>query len=146
MSAPRWPRLTVVGPGLIGGSIGLALRERELADEVIGVGRRMASLEKAQQRGAIDRATTNLVEGVAGADWVIIATPVDSIVDTVSKRAVLLGDLGMSDLTIHVYRDALSLTEALPTRSVQTTLFARNGHGGLQGTGAAVEAERRRSS
>ena len=84
---PDRPRVAIIGVGLIGGSIGLALRERELADEVIGVGRRMASLEKAQQRGAIDRATTNLVEGVAGADWVIIATPVDSIVDTVTAVA-----------------------------------------------------------
>jgi prephenate dehydrogenase len=84
---PDRPRVAIIGVGLIGGSIGLALRERELADEVIGVGRRLASLEKAQQIGAIDRATTNLVEGVAGADWVIIATPVDSIVDTVTAVA-----------------------------------------------------------
>lgn len=80
---PDRPRVAIIGVGLIGGSIGLALRERNLAEEVVGVGRRMATLDKARQLGAIDRATTNLVEGVAGADWVIIATPVDTIVDTV---------------------------------------------------------------
>jgi prephenate dehydrogenase len=83
---PNRPRVAIVGVGLIGGSIGLALRERGLAAEVIGVGRRPASLERAQSRGAVDRTTTNLVSGVAEADLVIVATPVGSIVDTV--RAV----------------------------------------------------------
>jgi len=83
---PEPPRVAIVGVGLIGGSIGLALRERGLASEVIGVGRRAASLEKARQRGAVDRTTTNLVLGVADADLVVVATPVDAIVDTV--RAV----------------------------------------------------------
>lgn len=84
---PDRPRVAIIGVGLIGGSIGLALRERKLADEVVGVGRRLTSLEKARHLGAIDRATTNLVEGVVEADWVIIATPVDSIVDTVTAVA-----------------------------------------------------------
>src|SRR5688572_30092306 len=83
---PNRPRVAIVGVGLIGGSIGLALRARGLAEEVIGVGRRPASLERAQSRGAVDRTTTNLVSGVAEADLVVVATPVGSIVDTV--RAV----------------------------------------------------------
>ena len=83
---PNPPRVAIVGVGLIGASVGLALRSRGLAVEVIGVGRRAASLERAQLRGAVDRTTTNLVSGVAEADLVIVATPVGSIVDTV--RAV----------------------------------------------------------
>jgi prephenate dehydrogenase len=84
---PASPRVAIVGVGLIGGSIGLALRERGLAAEVVGVGRRMASLEIARSRGAIDRATTNLVDGVAEADWVVVATPVGMIVDAVMSVA-----------------------------------------------------------
>ena len=80
------PRIAIVGVGLIGGSIGLALRQRGLAQEVVGVGRRAASLARAEERGAVDRTTTNLVLGVAQADMVIVATPVDMIADTV--RAV----------------------------------------------------------
>ena len=80
------PRVAIVGVGLIGGSIGLALRERGLAEEVIGVGRRASSLEAAQRRGAVNRTTTNLVSGVADADFVVVATPVNMIADTV--RAV----------------------------------------------------------
>ena len=79
-------RIAIIGVGLIGGSIGLALRSRGLASEVIGVGRRTASLDRAKERGAVDWTTTNLVSGVEGADLVIIATPVGMIVDTV--RAV----------------------------------------------------------
>jgi prephenate dehydrogenase len=79
-------RIAIVGVGLIGGSIGLALRERGLAEEVVGIGRRAASLEAAQRRGAVDWTTTNLVSGVAEADLVVVAAPVNAIVDTV--RAV----------------------------------------------------------
>jgi len=84
---PASQRVAIVGVGLIGGSIGLALRERGLAAEVVGVGHRTASLEKAIARGAIDRGTTNLVDGVAGADWVVAATPVGSIVDAIHSIA-----------------------------------------------------------
>jgi prephenate dehydrogenase len=84
---PARPRVAIVGVGLIGGSIGLALRERGLAEEVVGIGRRMASLEKAAKFGTIDRGTTNLAEGVAGADLAIVATPVATIVDAVRSVA-----------------------------------------------------------
>jgi prephenate dehydrogenase len=84
---PASPRVAIVGVGLIGGSIGLALRERGLASEVVGVGRRAGSLEKALAHGAIDRGTTNLVDGVAEADWVVVATPVAGIADAVLSAA-----------------------------------------------------------
>lgn len=80
---PASQRVAIVGVGLIGGSVGLALRERGLAAEIVGIGRRMASLDRAVARGAIDRGTTNLVDGVATADWVVVATPVGDVVDQV---------------------------------------------------------------
>ena len=60
--------VAIVGVGLIGGSIGLALRSRELASGVIGVGRDQATLDLAVRLGAIDRGTTDLEAGVAEAD------------------------------------------------------------------------------
>src|SRR5262245_51619333 len=84
---PARPRVAIVGVGLIGGSIGLALRERGLAEEVVGIGRRMVSLEKAATFGTIDRGTTNLAEGVTGVDLAIVATPVAAIVDAVRSVA-----------------------------------------------------------
>jgi len=72
--------VTIVGVGLIGGSIGLALRERRLARRVVGVGRRAASLREAKRLGAIDHGTTSLRRGVANTQLVILCTPVDQII------------------------------------------------------------------
>lgn len=79
--------VAIVGVGLIGGSIGRALRERKLAREVIGIGRRETSLAAAQEVGAFDRGTLDLAEGVKDADLVVVATPVGTIVDKVLAAA-----------------------------------------------------------
>ncbi len=77
----RFNRVAIVGVGLIGGSIGLAMRRRRLAREIVGVGRRAASLRKAKSQGAVHRTTTDLASGVADAELVVICTPVGSIVE-----------------------------------------------------------------
>ncbi len=84
---PNARNVAIVGVGLIGGSIGLALRKRGLAGNVTGVGRNQATLDKALAVGAIDRATTDLGEGVANAEIVLVATPVDSIAEHVCQVA-----------------------------------------------------------
>jgi prephenate dehydrogenase len=68
--------VTIVGLGLIGGSLGLAIRRRRLAREVIGVGRRAATLTEARRRGAIDWGTRRLAEAARQSDLVVLATPV----------------------------------------------------------------------
>ena len=73
-------QVTIVGLGLIGGSLGMAIRRRRLAREVVGLSRTHASLRRAKQRGAIDSGTTNGRLAVAQADLVIIAIPVSRIV------------------------------------------------------------------
>jgi prephenate dehydrogenase len=90
----------VVGVGLIGGSVGLALRERKLADRVVGVGRSDTGLREAVARGAIDEGTTELARGVAQAEVVVVCTPVDDVAATVRRTAahgprdVLVTDAG----------------------------------------------------
>jgi prephenate dehydrogenase len=69
-------RLAIVGVGLLGGSIAKAARARGLAREIVGVGRDLGRLQPAVSDGALDRATTNLAEGVAGADVVVLGGPV----------------------------------------------------------------------
>ena len=54
MSAPRWPRLTVVSPGLIGGSIARGARARRLAGEVVVVARHEAAVQTVLDAGAAD--------------------------------------------------------------------------------------------
>jgi prephenate dehydrogenase len=73
------PVVAIVGVGLIGGSIGLALRERGLARRVIGVARREETVRAAMERGAIDEGTLDAREGVASADLVVLCTPVLTI-------------------------------------------------------------------
>lgn len=80
-----WNTVSIVGVGLIGGSIGLALRHKKLARHVIGVGRRTTSLKKAMAKHAIDEATTNLVKGTSGADLIIVCTPIADVVKTVQE-------------------------------------------------------------
>jgi prephenate dehydrogenase len=69
-------RLGIVGVGLIGGSLALAARERRLAREVVGYGRRRETLELAVARGAIDRIAASLEDLATGADVVVLAAPV----------------------------------------------------------------------
>lgn len=73
-------RVTLIGVGLIGGSLGMALRARGLAREVVGVTRTEAAIGRAQQRGAIDRGGTDPAAGVAGADLVVLAVPPEHVV------------------------------------------------------------------
>jgi prephenate dehydrogenase len=83
----QFDTLTIVGVGLIGGSIGLAARRRKVARQVIGVGRNAESLRKAQAAGAIDRFTLDLSDGVKDADLAIFCTPVDQIAQQAREAA-----------------------------------------------------------
>jgi prephenate dehydrogenase len=83
----RWNIVAIVGVGLIGGSIGLALRRRGLAERVIGIGRRQTSLRTARRAGAVTNTTIDLGKGVADAELVIVCSPVGRIVEHVCQAA-----------------------------------------------------------
>jgi prephenate dehydrogenase len=70
----------IVGVGLIGGSFGLALRERKLARRVVGAVRRQATIDEALALGAIDEGLTDLAEAVRHADLVLMAPPVGQMI------------------------------------------------------------------
>jgi len=80
--------LTIVGVGLIGGSIGLAARKRKLAQRIVGVGRNPKTFAKARDLGAVDEFTTDLARGAGESDLVIVCTPVDSIAAHVLEAAL----------------------------------------------------------
>lgn len=69
-------RLTVVGMGLLGGSVAKASRAQGLAREIVGVGRDAGRLRPALEDGTLDRATTDPREAVRDADFVVLAAPV----------------------------------------------------------------------
>lgn len=69
-------RLSIIGVGLLGGSIGLAVKSAAMACTVVGYGHRTETLAKAKQIGAIDEAASSAAEAVKGADLVILCTPV----------------------------------------------------------------------
>ena len=70
--------VTIIGIGLIGGSLGITLKENGFADRVIGVDANRENLHKAIRRRLIDE-EMSLAEGVSVADVVILATPVDAM-------------------------------------------------------------------
>ncbi|MGD9647799.1 MAG: prephenate dehydrogenase [Pirellulales bacterium] len=84
---PRWNTVAIVGVGLLGGSIGLGLRQRGVAKRIVGIGRRRPSLEIARRVGAITASTTNLERGVQDADIVVVCTPVEQIPQYVQAAA-----------------------------------------------------------
>ncbi|MGL6073330.1 MAG: prephenate dehydrogenase [Fimbriiglobus sp.] len=75
----RFGQVTIIGVGLIGGSVGLALERAKLADCIVGVGRDERTLERAMTLGAIHTYTTNLAEAVREADFIVVCTPVDRV-------------------------------------------------------------------
>lgn len=87
-TVPRqWDTVAIVGVGLIGGSIGLALKRRRLARQVVGIGRRRSSLERARRVGAVDATTLSLPRAISQAELVVFCTPVDTIVEQLPRAA-----------------------------------------------------------
>jgi prephenate dehydrogenase len=77
-------QVTIIGTGLIGGSLGLALKKRRLAGKIVGCDRAPV-LERAQDCGAIDAGTINPADAVRGSDLVVLATPVIPILDLIDR-------------------------------------------------------------
>jgi len=84
--------VAIWGMGLLGGSLGLALRERALAGRIIGVGRNIGRLEQARRAGACDETTCDPATGFANADLVVLCTPVAVLADSLPRFGPLFKD------------------------------------------------------
>ncbi len=82
-------QITIIGTGLIGGSLALALRKKKFAGRIIGCDRE-GTLERARMRGAIDSGTVNPGDAVHGSQIVVLATPVLAIVDLIERLGPVL--------------------------------------------------------
>lgn len=83
-------RLAIMGVGLIGGSLALALKEAGFVGEVVGCGRGKPNLEKALELGIIDRYERDPRLAVTGADLIFLATPVQTLAQVVAEIAPVL--------------------------------------------------------
>ncbi|MGB7158968.1 MAG: prephenate dehydrogenase [Tepidisphaeraceae bacterium] len=88
--------MSIIGVGLLGGSVGLAVRSVGIPCHVVGYGHRKSTLEKALASGAIDEAASSPADAVSGADLVILCTPVGlfrrnltDIAPALMKRAIV---------------------------------------------------------
>ena len=68
-------QITIIGTGLIGGSLGLALKKRKFTGRIVGCDRAPV-LERAQEKGTIDVGFTNPADSIRGSSLVVLATPV----------------------------------------------------------------------
>ena len=82
-------KVAIVGVGLIGGSIGQAIKKKGLAKEIVGVSRHKKTLLLAKKLRAIDKGSLNL-NIIRGADLVILATPVDTIISLAARISPLV--------------------------------------------------------
>ena len=87
-----WNQVTIIGTGLIGGSLGLAMKQAGLARTVVGVGHRQTTLDRALASGAADTTTLDAAEGVAGSDLVVLATAVGLFEPLLRRAADRLAD------------------------------------------------------
>ncbi len=102
----EWPTVAIVGVGLIGGSIGLALQARRLSGRVIGVGRSAESLAAARRAKVVTETSLDLAAAVAEADLVVVATDVGTIaplldrIDEAVRPGTLITDAGSTKASI----------------------------------------------
>ncbi len=92
-------QITIIGTGLIGGSLGLALKKRKFTGRIVGCDRAPV-LERAQEIGAIDTGAMNPADAIRGSSVVVLATPVVAIIDLIERLGpalpakTLLTDVG----------------------------------------------------
>ena len=107
-------KITIIGVGLIGGSLARALKERNLAKVVFGYGRDQSRLEEAQKSNIIDASSTNIKEAIDEANIIVIATPVGTFKDILHQieplisSNVIITDVGStkSDI-VNIVNDVL---------------------------------------
>jgi prephenate dehydrogenase len=119
-------RITVIGVGLIGGSIGLAVKER-LGATVTGTGHRRVSLERALERGAINRIADTVEEAVVDADVVFVGVPVGLLPEIVVRaldaapRECVVTDVGSTKRAVVAAVDDPRFVGGHPLAGAETT-------------------------
>jgi prephenate dehydrogenase len=133
-------QITIVGTGLIGGSLGLALRQQGFLGALVGCDRPEV-LDAAVIRGAIDRGETDVKQAVEGSDVVVFATPIGGILSTFEKLAptllphTLVTDTGSTKVQF-VERARMVFGAAAGSRVLPGHPMAGKERGGIQNADA----------
>jgi prephenate dehydrogenase len=122
-------RLTVIGIGLIGGSIAMTLKQKGFVDHVIGVDNNPLHQDQALQMGIVDE-MMSLEEAIVSADLVVIATPVNiaekllsTILDLIDKQVVF--DVGSTkESIVHIANGHSKRGRFVPTHPMWGTEFS----------------------
>ncbi|MFY9844973.1 MAG: prephenate dehydrogenase/arogenate dehydrogenase family protein [Terriglobales bacterium] len=129
-------QVTIIGTGLIGGSLGLALKKRHLAGRIIGCDRAPV-LQRAQNCGAIEAGSIHPADAVRGSDLVVLATPVLPILDLIDRLGpalpgkTLVTDVGSTKAQI-VERAAKSFGQNAGKRFLAGHPMAGKEHAGVE--------------
>lgn len=145
-------QLTIIGVGLIGGSLARALKRAGAVGEIVGAGRDEAHLQRAQALGVIDRFETDLGAAVSGADMVVVAAPVGAmeaifrtIAPTLPAEAVLTDAGSTKASVVEAARAAFSKSpeDELPSNFVPGHPIAGTEKSGVEASFAELYDGRR---
>jgi len=140
-------RLTIIGVGLIGGSLARALKLQGACGEIVGCGRNEQELKKAVQLGVIDRYQQDLAKAVAGADVVLLAVPLGAMRLVMAAIAdhlepnVILTDVGSAKGS--VVEDAKAVFGELPAGFIPGHPIAGTEKSGVEASFAELYQKRK---
>lgn len=99
-------KVAIIGVGLIGGSLGKAMKKKRLAKEIYGVSRRKEALEEAVKSASVDYGTHDIKKAVVNADLVVLAAPVNTVsamfelIAPHLRRGCIVTDVGSVKMSI----------------------------------------------
>ncbi len=117
---PHFERVAIAGVGLLGASLGLALKARGMAGRIVGVGRRQSTLDKALAAGAVDSVSLD-ISAASDADLILLAPPAGLVIPMLDelrglcKPSAIVTDVASTKAAICAHADA---TWAAPRRFV----------------------------
>ena len=129
-------QITIIGTGLIGGSLGLSLKAAGYMAKIVGCDRQ-AVLDRAKAMRAIDLGTEDPVEAIQGSNLIVLATPVGGIIDLIERigplapQSALITDVGSTKKEI-LERARSVFGDRTPLRFLGGHPMAGKEHGGLE--------------
>ena len=129
-------QITIIGTGLIGGSLALALKQHGFNGRIVGCDRPPV-LDRASRRGAVDAGVADPVQAIAGSDLIVLATPVGSIMDLLERLGpiapphVVFTDVGSTKAEIAARAQAI-FGEKAPLRFLAGHPMAGKESGGIE--------------